>query len=95
MPTRILSNVLFTLVEADMLNEIHRGKNEYDVSYAPARDINTLRVYDILEAVDNQGFGRDTIELQGSDIDACAAAVDQLKSVTRDSEMNVKILDLM
>ena len=94
-PTRILSNVLFTLVEADMLNEIHRGKNEYDVSYAPARDINTLRVYDILEAVDNQGFGRDTIELQGSDIDACAAAVDQLKSVTRDSEMNVKILDLM
>lgn len=94
-PTRILSNVLFTLVEADMLNEILRGKSEYEVSYAPARDINTLRVYDILEAVDNQGFGRDTIELQSDDMDACAAVVDALKSVTRESDKNVKIIDLM
>ena len=94
-PTRILSNVLFTLVEAGMLNEIHRGKSEYEVCYAPARDINTLRVYDILEAVDNKGFGRDTIELQSSDIDACSAAVDELKSVTRESDKNVKIIELI
>lgn len=94
-PTRILSNVLFTLAEADMLNEVHRGKHEYEVSYAPARDIATLRVYDVLEAVDNQGFGRDSIDLDGEDMDACAAAVDALKSVTRESDKNVKIKDLM
>lgn len=94
-PTRILSNILYTLVQAEMLNEIRRGKSDYDAYYAPARDINSLRVYDILEAVDNQGFGRDTIELQGSDMDACAAVVDELKSVTRESEKNVKILELM
>lgn len=94
-PTRILSNVLFTLVEAEMLNEVHRGKHEYEVSYAPARDINSLRVYDVLEAVDNRGFGRDTIDMKGADVDACAAVVDNLKSITRQSAENVKIVDLM
>ncbi|MBP3289533.1 MAG: YihY/virulence factor BrkB family protein [Alistipes sp.] len=94
-PTRILSNVLFTLVEAEMLNEVHRGKHEYEVSYAPARDINSLRVYDVLEAVDNRGFGRDTIDMKGADVDACAVVVDNLKSITRQSAENVKIVDLM
>lgn len=94
-PTRILSNILYTLVNAEMLNEIRRGKNEYDAYYAPARDINTLRLYDILEAVDNQGFGRDIIDSDGEDMNACVAAVDALKGVTRESDKNVKILELM
>lgn len=95
LPTRILSNVLFTLVSAGMLNEIRREDKEYDVSYAPARDITTLRVYDILEAVDNQGFGRDNIDLQGDDLDACADVVDALKQVTRQSEQNIMLVDLI
>jgi membrane protein len=95
LPTRILSNILFTLVSAGMLNEIHREESEYDVSYAPARDISTLRLYDVLEAVDNQGFGRDNIELKGDDLDQSSAVVERLKDVTRSSSDNILLLELM
>lgn len=95
LPTRILSNILFTLVSAGMLNEIHREDSEYDVSYAPARDISTLRLYDVLEAVDNKGFGRDNIELKGDDLDKSSAVVERLKDVTRSSSENILLLELM
>ena len=95
LPTRILSNILFTLVSAGMLNEIRREGDEYDISYSPARDISTLRVYDVLEAVDNHGFGRDNIDLKGDDLDVCATVVDDLKNITRSSEQNVKLLVLI
>jgi hypothetical protein len=78
-----------------MLNEIHREESEYDVSYAPARDISTLRLYDVLEAVDNQGFGRDNIELKGDDLDQSSAVVERLKDVTRSSSDNILLLELM
>lgn len=95
LPTRILSNILFTLVSAGMLNEIRREGSEYDMRYSPARDISSLRVYDILEAVDNQGFGRDNIDLKGDDLDVCATTIDDLKEITRSSEQNVKLIDLI
>ena len=95
LPTRILSNILFTLVSAGMLNEIHREESEYDVSYAPARDISTLRLYDVLEEVDNEGFGRDNIELKGDDLDKSSAVVERLKDVTRSSSDNILLLELM
>ena len=95
LPTRILSNILFTLVSAGMLNEIRREGSEYDMRYSPARDISSLRVYDILEAVDNQGFGRDNIDLKGDDLDICATTIDDLKEITRSSEQNIKLIDLI
>lgn len=95
LPTRILSNVLFTLVEAGLLNEIRKEGSEYDISYSPARDISTLRVYDILESVDNHGFGRDNIDLEGNDLDICTTTIDDLKIITRSSEQNVKLLELI
>lgn len=95
LPTRILSNILFTLVSAGMLNEIRREGSEYDIRYSPARDISSLRVYDILEAVDNHGFGRDNIDLKGEDLDICSTTVDDLKEITRSSEHNVKLIELI
>ena len=95
LPTRILSNILFTLVSAGMLNEIRREGSEYDMRYSPAIDISSLRVYDILEAVDNQGFGRDNIDLKGDDLDVCATTIDDLKEITRSSEQNIKLIDLI
>ena len=43
-PTRIMNNILYTLVQARMLNEIRTEGTDYDLEYAPARDISTLRV---------------------------------------------------
>ena len=95
-PTRIMNNILFTLVRSRMLNEIRTEGTEYGLEYAPARDISQLRVYDVLEAVDSHGFGRDTIDMRlNRELRRSAEAVETLKGVTRASDRNVRIVDLM
>ena len=95
-PTRIMNNILYTLVQARMLNEIRTEGTDYDLEYAPARDISTLRVYDILSAVDSHGFGRDTIDMRSNrELRRCAEVVERLKDVTRASTENVLLIDIM
>ena len=95
-PTRIMNNILYTLVQARMLNEIRTEGTDYDLEYAPARDISTLRVYDILSAVDSHGFGRDTIDMRSNrELRRCAEVVERLKDVTRASTENVLLTELM
>lgn len=95
-PTRIMNNILYTLVQARMLNEIRTEGTDYDLEYAPARDISTLRVYDILSAVDSHDFGRDTIDMRSNrELRRCAEVVERLKDVTRASTENVLLTELM
>lgn len=95
-PTRIMNNILYSLVQARMLNEIRTEGTDYDLEYAPARDISTLRVYDILSAVDSHGFGRDTIDMRSNrELRRCAEVVERLKDVTRASTENVLLTELM
>ena len=95
-PTRIMNNILYTLVQARMLNEIRTEGTDYDLEYAPARDISTLRVYDILSAVDSHGFGRDTIDMRSNrELRRCAEVVERLKDVTRASPENVLLTELI
>ena len=95
-PTRIMNNILYTRVQARMLNEIRTEGTDYDLEYAPARDISTLRVYDILSAVDSHGFGRDTIDMRSNrELRRCAEVVERLKDVTRASPENVLLTELI
>ena len=95
LPTRILSNIMFTLVSAGLLNRITRDEREYEPEYAPARDISAMRIYDILSAVDSHGAAHDAPEMRGKcDMSGCAAIVDRLKDDTRNSPHNIKITDL-
>ena len=95
-PKRILSSILSALVEAGMLHEIHVGGNEFELSYAPARDISTLKVYDVLLAVDAHGEGRDSIDVsEPAELYRAAHVVEELKSETLDSKANCLIVDLI
>lgn len=95
-PKRILSSILSALVEAGMLHEIHVGGNEFELSYAPARDISTLKVYDVLLAVDAHGEGRDSIDVsEPTELYRASQVVEELKSETLDSKANCRILDLI
>ena len=95
-PTRILSNLLFSLTRAGMLGEVHISNKEYDVAYVPMRDISTLRVYDIIEAVEREGLDFEQVEMERStQIVSCATTVDLLKSLARKSEENKLIIDLI
>ena len=96
LPSRILSNLLFTLVDAGMLNEIRRDGREFEPEYAPARDISTLRVYDVLEAVDSRGAGQGAADLHRKcGQRGCSDVVERLKEAARRSPSNVKITELI
>ena len=95
-PTRILSNLLFSLTRAGMLGEVHISNKEYDVAYVPTRDISTLRVYVIIEAVEREGLDFEQVEMERStQIVSCVTTVDLLKSLARKSEENKLIIDLI
>ena len=94
LPTRIASKLVQQLVAAEVLNEVRRDEVEYDVAYAPARDINTLRICDVLAAVDSHVDGT-TEDLCGSAIARRSqSAVDGIKKVAAESDENRLILEI-
>ena len=94
LPTRIASKLVQQLVAAEVLNEVRCDEVEYDVAYAPARDINTLRICDVLAAVDSHVDGT-TEDLCGSAIARRSqSAVDGIKKVAAESDENRLILEI-
>ncbi|MBQ5396121.1 MAG: YihY/virulence factor BrkB family protein [Alistipes sp.] len=94
LPTRIASKLVQQLVAAEVLNEVRCDEVEYDVAYAPARDINTLRICDVLAAVDSHVEGT-TEDLCGSAIARRSqSAVDGIKQVAAESDENRLILEI-
>ena len=94
LPTRITSKLVAKLVAAGILNEVRCEEEEYEVAYAPARYVATLRVCDVLEAIDNCVDG-DTEPLgKGSLSQRATAVVDALKGVSSQSAENKLIIEL-
>ena len=95
--TRIANKLLAQLVVAGMLNEVKREEEDYDVAYAPARDIATLKVSDLLQAVDDYVEENENSEmLLQADVTKCAvAAVEQIKQTAWLSDKNILIKDIV
>lgn len=55
LPTRIVNDVLFQLVQAGQLIAVRSGEGEREVAYTPAYDIASMTVYGIIEAVERAG----------------------------------------
>lgn len=95
--SRIANKLLSALVAAQMLNEVKCEEEDYDVAYAPARDVATLRVGDLLIAVD--GYAEDDENsdmLMQADVTKCAVAVvEQIKQAAWLSDGNVLIKDVV
>ena len=94
LPTRIASKLVARLVAAGVLNEVRCEAEEYDVAYAPARDTSTLRVCDVLMAVDGYADGNRE-DLCGAKMARRAeAAVNGIKQYATTSEDNRLILEI-
>ena len=95
-PTRIVSKLVATLVAADILNEVKCDEQDYDVAYAPARDINTLRVCDMLNAIEqhSEPTGTDNLDKQ---LDGTPASdvIDGIKSAATLAKENKTIAELI
>ena len=53
-PIRLVRGILFDLVESGLVSEI-KTKNNKQLAYQPARDINQMTIQSILEALDHKG----------------------------------------
>ncbi len=90
----VVNSALQRLVQASQLQPTGDAKDERETSYAPAYDPSLMTLYGVLEAVESNGamtldFPAES-SMRGVD-DALAA----LKSDTRNSEKNVRLVDLI
>lgn len=94
-PSRIASKLILILVDAGILNEVKCEQKDYDVAYAPAKDVNSLRVCDILEAVEL--FTEHPVELNitSQEVQQARGIIDEIKGIAAASECNKKIIELI
>ena len=94
-PSRIASKLILILVDAGILNEVKCEQKDYDVAYAPAKDVNSLRVCDILEAVEI--FTEHPVELNitSQEVQQARGIIDEIKGIAAASESNKKIIELI
>lgn len=94
LPTRIVNDILYQLVQAGQLLAVPTADNDREMAYIPACDIATLTVYGVLEAVERSGQGHfdptPSPELQRIDRE-----LERLKQSARTSQDNVRIIDLL
>lgn len=95
LPTRIASKLISKLVAADVINEVRCDAEEYDVAYAPARDLTTLRVCDVLQAVDGYVDGPTEELCVALDAKRSLESVERLKECAAASDNNRLIIDLI
>lgn len=91
-PIRLVRQLLFALTAAAILVEVDSAQDK-EAAYQPARDIHTLSVHAVLEALDHSGS--DAIHVAPSaDLDAIAAALESFGRLTRQSPANRLLKDL-
>lgn len=94
LPTRIVNDVLFQLVQAGQLIAVRNGDDEREVAYMPAHEISKLTVYGILEAVEHCGQMRFDFAAT-PDLARVDCELERLKEGARSSQENVRLLDLI
>ena len=95
LPARIVSKLTSVLVASGVLNEVRCDEEEYDVAYAPAWDLASLRVCDVLEAVDSCVDGPAESLCRAKDALTSDRKIEELKAAVAQSDNNSLIIDLI
>ena len=95
LPTRIASKLISTLVACGLLPEVRCEEEEYEVAYAPARDVTTLRVCDVLEAIDTYADGATEEMCHAIEAQRATESIEDIKREARESEKNNLIIDFI
>lgn len=94
LPTRIVNDVLFQLVQAGQLIAVRLDDSDRDMAFAPAHDISTMTVYGVLESVERAG--QTTFDLSHTpQLARIDRELEQLKLAARESQDNTKLVDLL
>ncbi|HIY47281.1 MAG TPA: YihY/virulence factor BrkB family protein [Candidatus Alistipes faecigallinarum] len=94
LPTRIVNDILYQLVQAGQLIAVRSGDGEREVSYTPAYDIASMTVYSVLEAVERSG--QTSFDLDATpELAHIARELEGLKRAARESGENVPLVSLL
>ena len=95
-PSRIASKLITVLVDANILNEVKCEAKDYDVAYAPAKDVTKLRVSDVLSAVEQYSeYDSKEIVSRARETMVAVEAVERLKGAAAADEWNKTITELI
>lgn len=93
LPTRIVNSVLRSLVTAEQLIELPAEGKGIEASFVPGREVASYTVYNILEAVEQQG--KTTINIEASaELRQASDELDKIKAEARASQQNVKLTEI-
>lgn len=94
LPTRIVNDVLYQLVQAGQLIAVRSGDGEREVSYTPAYDIASMTIYSVLEAVERSG--QTSFDLDATpELAHITRELEGLKRAARRAEENVPLVGLL
>jgi membrane protein len=91
-PLRLVNRILFELVESQILSEV-RTDDGGEIFYQPARNVDTLSINYIIQALDN--LGSDNIPIaQYEEMDKISDCVKMLREVVERSDANLLLKDI-
>jgi membrane protein len=91
-PIRLLHQVLYELTTAGLLNET-KTKRENQFGYQPARDINTLSVGGVLDALDHNGVD-DIPVTKTEELEVLSNSLEQFSQAMQNSPANKLLKDI-
>ena len=94
LPTRIVNDILYQLVQAGELIAVPSGDGEREVAFAPAHETDTMTVYGVLEAVERSGHTSFDLA-QSPELTRIDQELETLKQAARQSQDNVRLIDLL
>lgn len=93
LPTRIVNDVLYRLVQAGLVLGIRNEEDEKEEFYAPARDISTLTVAGVVTAVERYGSAKIDFS-SNAELAAAARAVEQLGAAVGPAQREIPLTEL-
>jgi membrane protein len=91
-PIRLLHQILYELTTSGLLNET-RTKTENQFGYQPARDINSLSVGSVLDALDHNGVDNIPVS-KTAELEALSDSLEQFGKAMQNSEANKLLKDI-
>ncbi len=94
LPTRIVNDVLYQLVQAGQLLAVTTEEGEREEAYVPAYDITSMTLYGILEAVDETGQPLCS-QTPAPELVRIDHELEELKQQARTSKLNPRLMELL
>lgn len=94
LPMRLVQELIYELETANLVCAVRDSSGDEKVSlYIPARDINSIRIADVVEAVQNYGTNLEQVDY-ADEITQVGVIIDQFNQNDAVSDKNMRLIDI-